>query len=77
MRTGEVMDGEELARLLGRFGYERTRQSESHMRLTSSAKGKVHHITVPLQSSQVGWALKDIAIYLETDPEKLREELSR
>jgi hypothetical protein len=75
MRPGEVTDGEELARLLGRFGYEKTHESESHMRLTSSARGKIHHMTVPLHSPPVGWALKDVAIYLETDVEKLKEEL--
>lgn len=38
--------GLELARALRSFGYEVTRQSGSHMRLTTERNGQ-HHITVP------------------------------
>ena len=39
--------GEELAFLLGRYGYCITRQTGSHMRLTSNYKITEHHITNP------------------------------
>jgi predicted RNA binding protein YcfA (HicA-like mRNA interferase family) len=45
------LSGEELAKLLRRYRYEITRQTGSHIRLTSSASGKEHHITIPAHSS--------------------------
>ena len=47
MKLPRDMGGEELAALLGRYGYKITRQTGSHMRLTSTSKGFEHHITVP------------------------------
>ncbi len=79
MRLPRDVGGEELARLLGRYGYQITRQSGSHMRLTSSIKGSEHHTTIPrYRSLRVGTLsriLKDIASYLEMDKQKLIEEL--
>jgi predicted RNA binding protein YcfA (HicA-like mRNA interferase family) len=46
MRLPRDISGQELIRLLARFGYVPTRQSGSHVRLTTSAGGE-HHITVP------------------------------
>ncbi len=40
------LTGIELIKLLTKLGYEPTRQSGSHIRLTTSKNG-VHHITVP------------------------------
>jgi len=40
------VSGEELARALGRLGYAATRQTGSHVRLTT-ARGGEHHVTVP------------------------------
>ena len=47
MKLPRDLGGEELAALLLRYGYHVTRQTGSHMRLTSSLKGKEHHITIP------------------------------
>lgn len=47
MKLPRDVGGEELARLLGRYGYQITRQTGSHMRLTSLLKGTEHHITIP------------------------------
>jgi predicted RNA binding protein YcfA (HicA-like mRNA interferase family) len=41
------LSGEELARLLRKYNYEVTRQTGSHMRLTSRIMGSEHHITIP------------------------------
>jgi predicted RNA binding protein YcfA (HicA-like mRNA interferase family) len=40
------VSGEELARRLRRLGYEVTRQTGSHLRLTTVEHGE-HHLTVP------------------------------
>ena len=45
MKLPRNLGGEELAALLGKYGYKITRQSGSHMRLTSTSKGFEHHIT--------------------------------
>jgi predicted RNA binding protein YcfA (HicA-like mRNA interferase family) len=79
MKLPRDVGGEELARLLGKYGYQIIRQSGSHMRLTSFLKGAEHHITIPRHSSlRVGTLsriLKDVASYLEVDRKKLIEEL--
>lgn len=38
MKLPRGVSGDELARLLGKYGYKTTRQTGSHMRLTSAAK---------------------------------------
>jgi predicted RNA binding protein YcfA (HicA-like mRNA interferase family) len=50
LRLPRDLSGEELARALARLGYEVTRQSGSHVRLTTNQKGE-HHITIPLHNS--------------------------
>ena len=45
-RLPRDVSGKKLTDNLRRFGYRITRQSGSHMRLTTELKG-VHHITVP------------------------------
>ena len=47
MRLPRDISGEQLSGLLHRYGYEVTRQTGSHIRLTSTTKGKEHHITIP------------------------------
>jgi predicted RNA binding protein YcfA (HicA-like mRNA interferase family) len=38
--------GKDLAKSLAKYGYEISRQTGSHMRLTTSLNGE-HHITIP------------------------------
>ena len=68
MRLPRDLSGEELAVLLGRYGYEVTRQTGSHVRLTT-AQGGEHHITIPRhQSLRVGTLnaiLRDVAEHLD------------
>ncbi len=49
MRLPRDLSGAELARLLGRLGYAPTRQTGSHIRLTTE-QGEQHHVTIPLAS---------------------------
>jgi predicted RNA binding protein YcfA (HicA-like mRNA interferase family) len=75
------LPGEQLASLLRRYGYETTRQTGSHLRLTSTAKGSEHHITIPrhkeLKVGTLNAILSDVAGYLEIDREELAEDLLR
>jgi predicted RNA binding protein YcfA (HicA-like mRNA interferase family) len=73
------ISGKELASLLRKVGYEVTRQTGSHLRLTSRTKNAEHHITIPAHSSlKVGTLsgiLTDVAAYLEMDRTTLAENL--
>ena len=46
MRIPRDLSGADLVKRLGRLGYEVTRQTGSHIRLTSRICGE-HHITIP------------------------------
>ena len=79
MKLPRDLPGEQLASLLHRYGYETTRQTGSHLRLTSTAKGSEHHITIPrhkeLKVGTLNAILSDVAAYLEMDREELAEDL--
>ena len=79
MRLPRDLSGTELASLLRRYGYETTRQTGSHVRLTSSTKGGEHHVTVPAHKSlRVGTLsdiLADVAAYAEMPKDELAESL--
>jgi len=74
-----MSDEPELVSLLARFGYQQTRQTGSHVRLKSSAKGKEHHLTIPLHSPlRVGTLnsiIASIADYLEMEKQGVIDEL--
>jgi predicted RNA binding protein YcfA (HicA-like mRNA interferase family) len=67
MRLPRDLDGEQLARLLRRYGYVITRQTGSHIRLTTDLEGE-HHITIPrhspLRVGTLNAILRDIAQHL-------------
>ncbi len=75
MKVPRDLGGEELARLLGKFGYKVTRQTGSHLRLTTSFRGTEHHITIPrhapLKIGTLNSILRDVAAYLEMDRQQL------
>jgi predicted RNA binding protein YcfA (HicA-like mRNA interferase family) len=79
MKLPRDMGGEELATLLETYGYRITREAGSHMRLTSSYKGKEHHVTIPrhkpLRVGTLGSIVKAVATYLEINRERLMEDL--
>jgi predicted RNA binding protein YcfA (HicA-like mRNA interferase family) len=79
MKLPRGLSGEELVSLLGRYGYQVTRQTGSHIRLTSSFKGTEHHLTIPrhkaLKVGTLSSIVKEVAAYLEKDTQRLMEEL--
>ena len=50
MKLPRDLSGAELARELQKVGYRVTRQTGSHMRLTTSDGGE-HHVTIPAHES--------------------------
>jgi predicted RNA binding protein YcfA (HicA-like mRNA interferase family) len=78
VRLPRDLSGKELAALLGRYGYEVTQQSGSHMRLTTSREGE-HHVTIPDHPSfRVGTLsaiLRDVADHLDILRSTLLETL--
>lgn len=79
MKLPRDIDGEELARVLDKYGYKITRQTGSHIRLTSAIKGADHHITIPshnpLKIGTLSSILNEVATYLEMDRKTLIEKL--
>lgn len=79
MRLPRDLSGTRLAALLRRYGYEQTRQAGSHMRLTSSARGYEHHVTIPnhdaLRIGTLSGILDDVAAYLGETRDDVAEAL--
>lgn len=71
MKLPRDISGKRLATLLRQYGYEITRQTGSHIRLTSHGKGTEHHITIPahreLKVGTLNSILTGVAVYLEMD----------
>ena len=69
----------ELAALLRRYDYVVTRQTGSHLRLSSTYKSEQHHVTIPrhrpLKVGTLSSILSDVASYLGTSKTRLAEEL--
>jgi predicted RNA binding protein YcfA (HicA-like mRNA interferase family) len=78
MKLPREISGIELAKLLKKYGYEITRQTGSHIRLTTTAKGQ-HHITIPahkyLKIGTLSGILSDIATHFKIDKSDLIKEL--
>ena len=78
MRLPRDLSGEELAVLLGRYGYEATRQTGSRIRLTTTRGGE-HHVTIPqhksLRAGTLSAILRDVAEHLEIPRQTLLETL--
>ncbi|MCL4416026.1 MAG: type II toxin-antitoxin system HicA family toxin [Actinobacteria bacterium] len=80
MKIPRDTSSDNLIQLLKRYDYKITRQTGSHIRLTSSIKGKEHHITIPkhkdLKIGTLNNILNDISKYLEINKEELIKALS-
>lgn len=78
MRLPRDVGGEELAALLRRYGYEITRQTGSHLRLTTTREGE-HNVTIPRHGSlRVGTLsaiLSEVAQHLGIPRQALVETL--
>lgn len=79
MKLPRDLSGAELAQLLRGHGYEITRQTGSHIRLTSRIKGSEHRVTIPshdaLKVGTLSAILGDVAAYLEVDRADLVQNL--
>jgi predicted RNA binding protein YcfA (HicA-like mRNA interferase family) len=79
MKLPRSLGGEELAALLGRYGYQVTRQTGSHIRLTSIFKGTEHHLTIPrhkpLKVGTLNSIVSEVATYLEVEKQELIDKL--
>jgi len=73
------LSGREFIGLLSKFGYQVTRQSGCHIRITSSYMNQVHHITFPdhhpLKSGTLNSILKEIAEYLKISRDAIIDKL--
>jgi len=74
MRVPRDLSGDELIRRLERLGYAATRQSGSHVRLTTRDHGE-HHVTVPrhnpLRLGTLAAVLASVAAHRGIDREQL------
>ena len=78
MKIPRDIKGEELAKLLKKYGYKITQQTGSHIRLTTNILEE-HHITIPkhkyLKIGTINSILTDIAKYLKIDKQVLIQNL--
>ena len=72
------ISGPELARLLKKLGYQITRQSGSHLRLTTNDRGQ-HHVTIPnhdpIKVGTLAAILGDVARHFEINRDELIQRL--
>jgi predicted RNA binding protein YcfA (HicA-like mRNA interferase family) len=78
MRLPRDVSGVELARALSTFGYEVTRQTGSHMRLTTQDRGE-HHVTIPkhdpLRLGTLAAILADVGEHFGLSRDEIAERL--
>ena len=78
MRLPRDLSGEDLAQRLGVLGYQITRQTGSHLRLTTQERGE-HHITIPvhdpLRIGTLAAILADVAEHFALSRDELVERL--
>ncbi len=78
MRLPRDLSGRNLAKALSKLGYEITRQTGSHIRLTTNRNGE-HHVTVPdhgpMRVGTLGAIVGDIARHHGVDRDALARAL--
>lgn len=78
MKVPRDLSGDDLAKALTRVGYQPTRQSGSHWRLTTQEGGQ-HHVTVPrhdfLKIGTLSGILGDVAAHLGLSRQELQRKL--
>ena len=78
MRIPRDLTGKELINALSKLGYEVTRQSGSHIRLTTSRNG-THHVTIPdhrpIKVGTLASILADIATHHQMTRDELLSQL--
>jgi predicted RNA binding protein YcfA (HicA-like mRNA interferase family) len=78
MRLPRDISGTELARVLRKFGYQTTRQTGSHLRLTTTERGQ-HHVTIPnhdpIKVGTLAGILAEVGAHFEMARDELIERL--
>lgn len=78
MKLPRDISGDELAKVLRTFGYNVTRQTGSHLRLTTEEQGE-HHVTIPrhhsLRIGTLANILADVAAHFDISRDELVERL--
>ncbi len=78
MKLPRDLSGDDLAQALERLGHQLTRQTGSHLRLTTAEQGE-HHITIPRHDSlRVGTLssiLRDVAAHHGLTKDELTDRL--
>jgi predicted RNA binding protein YcfA (HicA-like mRNA interferase family) len=78
MKVPRDLSGDDLANALSKLGYQPTRQTGSHWRLTTYRSGE-HHVTIPrhdfLKIGTLSGILNDVAAHLGISRRELHEEL--
>jgi predicted RNA binding protein YcfA (HicA-like mRNA interferase family) len=78
VRLPRDLSGRALAQALGRLGYQITRQTGSHLRLTTQEGGE-HHLTIPdhaaLRVGTLAAILNEVATHFSFEREALLERL--
>ena len=78
MKLPRDLSADALVRRLARYGYSVTRQTGSHLRLTTNQGGE-HHATIPAHGSlRIGTLnsiLSDVAAHLKKSKEQLMQEM--
>ena len=78
MKLPRDIDSQQLIKSLNKFGYESTRQSGSHIQLSTQQNGQ-HHITIPnhdpLKIGTLNAILTEVAQHLGIPKQELNERL--
>lgn len=74
MKIPRDLSGEDLSKALKKLGYQMTRQTGSHIRLTTSEGGE-HHVTIPNHSALRVGTLSSILREIENHFSMNREQL--
>ena len=78
MRLPRDLSGSDLAQVLRKLGYSITRQTGSHLRLTTHEHGE-HHLTIPLHAplriGTLSAILADVSVHFKLSREQLFETL--
>ena len=78
MRLPRDLSGADLVKALGHVGYRVTRQSGSHIRLTTDVPSQ-HHVTIPLHDAlkigTLAGILSDVSAHLKISRDDLLQKL--
>ncbi len=78
MKAPRDLSSTQLIRLLSKFGYKTTRQTGSHIRLTTQANGQ-HHVTIPahdpLKIGTLSAILRNVAEHFGLTKDEFLEQM--